>query len=83
MWSLKPQHTGTISRSYSESKRKGPGGKIDQRQKLGNLLSLQVPLGTRCLLKEGQDQRHKATMAGSQAPKVGDLLGNIGMRGTF
>lgn len=73
---------GTISRSYSESKGKGLGGKSDQRQKLGDLLSLKVPLGTEGLLKEGHDQRHEATMAESQAPKAGDVLGNFGMRGT-
>lgn len=57
--------------------------KSDQRGKLRDFLSLKVPLGLRCLPKEGHDQRHKATMAESQAPKVGVLLGNFGVRGTF
>lgn len=56
--------------------------KSDQREKLGDLLFLKVPLGIRWLPKEGHDQRHKATMAESQAPKEGDLLGSFGMRGT-
>lgn len=76
------EHRDSSKVLHTEFKGKHPRGKSDQRGQLGDLLSLKVSLGTRYLLKEGHDQRHKATMAEFQAPKVGDLLGNFGMKRT-